>query len=160
MRLFEYDGRSLLASIPEMYAFQKVRCFPSRSFSPMTFTTSQLSDTYRAWQHKIEEANNVTFLLGYVVTRVVSRTTQRTVLEFLIPSSNDPQIAEFDSLILATDANIALTILGKEATWMERHVLGGVKYLHDLTVTHVDADYMRKVFSFPLRLPRQILIRQ
>jgi hypothetical protein len=29
MRLFEYDERSLLASIPEMYAFQKVRgCFP------------------------------------------------------------------------------------------------------------------------------------
>ena len=25
MRLFEYDKRSLLASIPEMYAFQKVR---------------------------------------------------------------------------------------------------------------------------------------
>jgi hypothetical protein len=24
MRLFEYDERSLLASIPEMYAFQKV----------------------------------------------------------------------------------------------------------------------------------------
>lgn len=25
MRLFEYDKRSLLANIPEMYAFQKVR---------------------------------------------------------------------------------------------------------------------------------------
>jgi hypothetical protein len=32
---------------------------------------------------------------------------------------------------------------------MERRVLGGVKYLHDLTVTHTDVDYMRKVPSFP-----------
>jgi predicted NAD/FAD-binding protein len=71
------------------------------------------------------------------------------VLEFLTPSSYEPQTAEFDSLILATDANNALTMLGKEASWMERRVLGGVKYLHDLTVTHTDVDYMRKVPSFP-----------
>jgi hypothetical protein len=46
---------------------------------------------------------------------------------------------------------------GNDATWMERHVHGGVNYLHDLTVTHVDADahYIRKVFLFLLRLPRQ-----
>ncbi len=115
----------------------------------ITFTTSQLSDTYTAWQHKIEEPGNVTFLLGHAVTRVISRTKLRTVLEYLIPHENEQQTAEFDSLILATDANNALTILGKEASWMERHVLGGVKYLHDLTVTHTDVDYMRKVPSFP-----------
>ena len=148
MRLFEYDKRSLLASIPEMYAFQKVRGFPT-FIVYITFTTSQLSDTYTAWQHKTEGPGNVTFLLGHVVTRVVSRTKQRTVLEFLTPSSNELQTAEFDSLILATDADSALTILGKEASWMERHVLGGVKYLHDLTVTHTDMDYMRKVPSSP-----------
>ncbi len=71
------------------------------------------------------------------------------MLEFLTSSSNEPQTAEFDSLILATDANNALTIVGKEATWLERRVLGGVKYLHDVTVTHTDADYMRKVPPFP-----------
>ncbi|KAI0275499.1 hypothetical protein BGY98DRAFT_992293 [Russula aff. rugulosa BPL654] len=94
-----------------------------------------------------KQSGNVTFLLGHIVTRVVSRTKQRTVLEFLTPSSNEPQTAEFDSLILATDANNALTILGKEASWMERRVLGGVKYLHDLTVTHTDVDYMRKHYE-------------
>jgi hypothetical protein len=123
--------------------------FPGLFSLYLTFTTSQLSDTYTAWQHKTEEPGNVTFLLGHVVTRVVSRTKKRTVLEFLTPSSNERQTAEFDSLILATDADNALTILGKEASWMERRVLGGVKYLHDLTVTHTDVDYMRKVPSFP-----------
>ncbi len=143
-----------------MQAFQ--RCMHSRRFGDClsriiqfysaTSPPSQLSDTYTAWQHKIEEAGNVTFLLGHIVTRVVSRTKRRTVLEFHIRSSEEPQTAEFDSLILATDANNALTILGKEASWMERHVLGGVKYLHDLTVTHTDVDYMRKVPPFLLRL--------
>ena len=128
--------------------------FPGLFRLCITFTISQLSDTYTAWQHKIEEPGNVNFLLGHVVTRVVSRTKQCTVLEFLTPSSNAPQTAEFDSLILATDANNALTILGKEASWMERHVLGGVKYLYDLTVTHTDMDYMRKVPSF---LPSSVI---
>ena len=67
--------------------------------------------------------------------------------------------AEFDSLILATDAESALTILGKEATWMERHVLGGVKYLHDLTVTHMDTEYMRKVIPFPSLFTRLDIFR-
>ncbi|KAI0300062.1 hypothetical protein B0F90DRAFT_1817851 [Multifurca ochricompacta] len=128
MRLFKYDERSLLASIPEMYAFQK------------------LSDTYTAWQHKVEQPGNVTFLLGHVVTRLISRTKKRTVLEFRSPS-NELRTAEFESLILATDADNALTILGKRASWMERRVLGGVKYLYDLTVTHTDADYMRKHYE-------------
>lgn len=150
MRLFEYDKRSLLASIPEMYAFQKVIVhLPAGLSAILTFARSQLSDTYTAWQHKVEQAGNVTFLLDHTITRVVSRTKKRTVLEFRVPSLDELQTAEFDSLILATDAESALTILGKEATWMERHVLGGVKYLRDLTVTHMDTEYMRKVTLFP-----------
>jgi hypothetical protein len=100
------------------------------------------------WQRKVEQAGNVTFLLGHEVIRLVSRTRKRTVLEHRIPSSGELRTAEFDSLILATDADSALTILGKEASLMERHVLGGVQYLHDLTVTHMDTDYMRKVPLF------------
>ena len=155
MRLFEYDKRSLLASIPEMYAFQTVIVhLPAGLSASLTLARSQLSDTYTAWQHKVEQAGNVTFLLDHTVTRVVSRTKKRTVLEFRIPPLDELRTAEFDSLILATDAETALTILGKEATWMERHVLGGVKYLHDLTVTHMDTEYMRKVTLFPSLLTR------
>lgn len=115
----------------------------------LTLVRSQLSDTYTDWQHKVEQAGNVTFLLGHTVTRVVSRTKKCTVLEFRLSPLDELRTAEFDSFILATDAESALTILGKEATWMERLVLGGVKYLHDLTVTHMDTEYMRKVTLFP-----------
>ena len=43
---------------------------------------------------------------------------------------------------------------------MEQHGPGGVKYLHDLTATHVDADHMWKVLLFLPRLPQHIPIRQ
>ena len=118
--------------------------FPYGPSVTLTFTHSQLSDTYTVWQQKTEQSGNVTFLLGHAVIRIVSRTKKRTVLEYRIPLG-ELRTAEFDSLILATDADSALAVLGKEASWMERHVLGGVKYLHDLTVTHTDTDYMRKV---------------
>lgn len=44
-----------------------------------------------------------------------------------------------------TDADAALKLLGKNATWMERNVLGSVKYLYDVTITHHDLEYMQKV---------------
>jgi hypothetical protein len=115
------------------------------------FIHPQLSDTYKAWQRKVEQPGNVEFRLNCVVTRIVSRTKKRTILEYYdrITSPSQLETDEFQSLIFATDADNALTILGKEASWMERRVLGGVKYLHDLTVTHTDTDYMREVFFVP-----------
>ena len=55
------------------------------------------------------------------------------------------QTAHFDQIILAIDADSALKLLGKEATWMERRILGNVKYLYDVTITHNDLKYMQKV---------------
>jgi hypothetical protein len=122
------------------------------------FIHPQLSDTYKAWQCKVEQPGNVKFRLNCVVTRIISRTKKRTILEYYdrITSPIQLETDEFQSLIFATDADNALTILGKEASWMERRVLGGVKYLHDLTVTHTDTDYMRKVFLFLTQLYRHI----
>lgn len=56
-----------------------------------------------------------------------------------------PQVAVFDELILAIDADSALKLLGKEASWKEKRVLGNVKYLYDVTITHNDLPYMKKV---------------
>lgn len=43
------------------------------------------------------------------------------------------------------DADSALKVLGKSATWKEKQVLGSVKYLYDVTITHNDLAYMKKV---------------
>ncbi|KAG8681868.1 hypothetical protein FRC08_015353 [Ceratobasidium sp. 394] len=48
---------------------------------------------------------------------------------------------------MAVDADAALKILGKSASWMERQVLGSVKYLYDVTITHNDLDYMNKHYE-------------
>lgn len=50
-----------------------------------------------------------------------------------------------------TDADTALKLLGKTATWQERQVLGNVLYLSDVTITHNDLDYMKKHYETQYR---------
>ncbi|CDO76022.1 hypothetical protein BN946_scf184665.g14 [Trametes cinnabarina] len=135
MRLFEYDSKSLLASIPTMLAFPK------------------LHDVYQAWRSEIASRGNVEYKLNHEVLRVVSRTAKKdgpVQIEFKVAEGDletAPQIAAFDELILAIDADSALKLLGKEATWMEKRVLGSVKYLYDVTITHNDLEYMQKYYE-------------
>ncbi|KAI0930237.1 hypothetical protein AcW1_010365 [Taiwanofungus camphoratus] len=139
MRLFEYNETSLLASIPTMLAFPK------------------LHDVYHAWKIEIASRGNVTFELGHEVVAVVSRSSKgkasdSSPVDIKYKISRDDletnfQVAAFDELILAVDADTALKLLGNNATWMEKKVLGNVKYLHDVTITHNDLDYMNKYYE-------------
>ncbi|CCM00268.1 uncharacterized protein FIBRA_02298 [Fibroporia radiculosa] len=138
MRLFEYSEKSLLASIPTMLAFPK------------------LHDVYQAWKDEIVSRGNVTFKLNHEVLEVVSRHTSRaspsgpvhikykSAYQGLESSSQE---AFFDELILAIDADSCLQLLGKEATWLENRILGNVKYLYDVTITHNDLEYMQKYYE-------------
>ncbi len=92
------------------------------------------------------------FKIHHQVLRVVSRNAKEdggpVRVEFqksLNYTKTNSLLATFDELILAIDADSALNLLGKEATWKERMVLGNVKYLYDVTITHNDLDYMNKV---------------
>ncbi|CAE6532278.1 unnamed protein product [Rhizoctonia solani] len=131
MRLFEFDDRSLLASIPTMFAFPR------------------LGDVYGAWQREIEKTG-ATFKLGSEVKNVVQRKDLNkggVVVEYAKGEGAELESETFDELVMATDADAALKILGKSATWMERQVLGSVKYLYDVTITHNDLDYMNKHYE-------------
>ncbi|CAE6352340.1 unnamed protein product [Rhizoctonia solani] len=131
MRLFEFDDRSLLASIPTMFAFPR------------------LGDVYRAWQQEIEKTG-ATFKLGHEVKNVVQRKDTNkggVVVEYAKGDGDTLESETFDELVMATDADAALKILGKSATWVERQVLGSVKYLYDITITHNDLDYMNKHYE-------------
>ncbi|KAI0745541.1 FAD/NAD-P-binding domain-containing protein [Earliella scabrosa] len=135
MKLFEYDEKSLLASIPTMLAFPK------------------LHDVYQAWREEIASRGNVEFKLNHPVLQVLSRTAKKdgpVRIQYHVSDGDlqtEPQIAVFDELILAIDADSALKLLGKQASWMEKRVLGSVKYLYDVTITHNDLDYMNKYYE-------------
>ncbi|CAE6418938.1 unnamed protein product [Rhizoctonia solani] len=131
MRLFEFDDRSLLASIPTMFAFPR------------------LGDVYSAWQQEIEKSGT-TFKLGYEVKNVVQREDASkggVVVEYAKGEGEVLESETFDEIVMATDADAALKILGKSASWMERQVLGSVKYLYDVTITHNDLNYMNKHYE-------------
>ena len=72
---------------------------------------------------------------------------QNVVLKYRDAKDEEaPEFTEgFDEIIFAADADACLKVLGKQATWMEKHVLGNVKYFWDISVTHYDKEYMDKV---------------
>ncbi|TFK97429.1 FAD/NAD(P)-binding domain-containing protein [Pterulicium gracile] len=141
MRLFEYSDKTFLASIPPMRAFPR------------------LSMVFESWQRKISSnAPQSTFSFGREVYRVV-RDAKGVAVFSHDADSPDPERntqgtgerknereERFDELIMCTDADAALKILGEGATWAERRVLGNVKYYWDLTVTHNDVEYMKKYY--------------
>ena len=110
---------------------------------------------YESWKAHITTQGHVTFKFNHQITRIISRqaklsdTTAGPVqVEFRISDGDletAPQMIGFDELILAVDADSCLKLLAKQASWMEKRVLGSVKYLYDVTITHNDLNYMKKV---------------
>ncbi|KAK4046052.1 hypothetical protein OIV83_006398 [Microbotryomycetes sp. JL201] len=135
MRLFEYSPDSFLASIPEMRAFPR------------------LSLLYETWQSVIESTGNVKIALKHEVTSVKRRKNVTIKVRETEGTNNDQQVVNakeereevFDEIVFAGDASATLKILGDDASWLERKVLGNVLYLWDISVTHSDLDYMKKV---------------
>ncbi|KAG8221447.1 hypothetical protein J3R82DRAFT_1643 [Butyriboletus roseoflavus] len=140
---FEYSPESFLASIPEMRAFPR------------------LSLLYQAWADEVQSRGNVTLLTQRQVTRVVrgdrahtssnvqlwSRSTGGTNEEQRVQEPLGTETcAMFDELIMTVDADSALRILGGNASWLEKKILGNVKYIWDVSVTHSDLDYMDKYY--------------
>ncbi|KAF3912786.1 hypothetical protein ABW20_dc0109400 [Dactylellina cionopaga] len=56
-------------------------------------------------------------------------------------------IEEYDEIVFATLADTAKRLLGKQATWREKFVLGKTKWSDDVTVTHWDSEYMEKHYT-------------
>lgn len=136
MRLFEFSQDSLLADIPTMLAFPN------------------LHDVYEAWREHIAE-RGADVRLGTEVTQVVERKPGSVKLRSkrLNLPDEDEREDTFDEVIFALDADSALKILGSQATWKEKKILGNVKYFYDISVTHCDREYMAKVSYFACVFP-------
>ncbi|EKM78905.1 hypothetical protein AGABI1DRAFT_129177 [Agaricus bisporus var. burnettii JB137-S8] len=142
MRLFEYSSDTFLASIPRMCAFP------------------HLSELYSAWKSIVEEQGkgSTQIITCREVTRarrsskgvyVWSCSTQGTDNSQSVVEPGREKKEFFDEIVFCCDADAALQILGNDATWLEKKILGNVKvtsYLWDITVTHSDLPYMEKYY--------------
>ncbi|KAF2223320.1 hypothetical protein BDZ85DRAFT_261370 [Elsinoe ampelina] len=62
-------------------------------------------------------------------------------------ADKEGQTEHYDELILCTLTDTAKKLLGKSASWRESKVLGSAKFANDITVTHMDYEYMRKHYE-------------
>ncbi|KAH9483710.1 hypothetical protein JR316_0003186 [Psilocybe cubensis] len=125
MKLWEYDPNRLLGSVPKMYAFPELREF------------------YRRWMRDLEE-DDVQIYVNSSVSRIRYQTNGRIEVGYI---HNDQQSTiTVDQLVFACEPSSIIEILGDQASWMQRKILGNVPYFHDVSVTHTDVDYMRKYY--------------
>lgn len=131
LKLFDYDPFYLLSQTPEMFAFQNLQSIYS------------------------------TILKNSACKTFFGRSAQRIIRGSKIFVVDDSGVQEeFDELVLACDAETCLKLLGKNtASFMERKVLGNVKYFDDITVTHEDFDYMQKYYDIDLSRDDQYFIK-
>ncbi|RNA42037.1 flavincontaining amine [Brachionus plicatilis] len=131
LRLFDYDPFCLLSQTPQMFAFPNLESIYS--------TILEKSKCKTFFGRSVEQV---------IRGSKISLVDQTGVLE------------EFDEVVFACDAETCLRLLGKNgASFMERKVLGNVKYYDDITVTHEDFDYMQKYYDIDLSRDDQYFVK-
>jgi hypothetical protein len=122
MRLFEYSSTSFLASIPEMKAFPR------------------LSLIYKTWFNVIESTNCVKIKTSHEVLEIDrssgkgAEITYRSVEgidigQMVVVGDGEKAVRKefYDEIVLCTDADASLKLLGKGASYLEKKILGNVK---------------------------------
>ncbi|KIK64063.1 hypothetical protein GYMLUDRAFT_40296 [Collybiopsis luxurians FD-317 M1] len=62
-------------------------------------------------------------------------------------AERQPMVETYDEIVFCVLADEAMRILGNQARWIEKKVLGGVKWSDDVTVTHSDLNYMKEWYE-------------
>jgi hypothetical protein len=148
IRLFDYDPEFLLSQQPDFNAF------------------TNLEEIYTT----IADKMSATVHLGNGVTHVERRSGRQPIVRcgiegmenrcHQLPKIHPPTVVlrvtqvvvtdeqgvtrEFDEIVFSCDADSAKKILGRGARYMEKFVLGNVRYFNDITVTHEDEAVRRK----------------
>lgn len=133
MKLWEYDPDTLLPNLPSMFTFPNLGCF------------------YQDWTIDLR-SKGVNVRLNTPV-EIIERSNARVVLKVGKndaqngTSSSESPTEIFDELVLCCPADEAKKILGGNASWREKYVLGGVKFFNDITITHSDSKYFQQIFE-------------
>lgn len=135
LRLFDYDSRLLLSQTPDMFAFPSLREIYQAAVKNMT-----------------QPDKHVQFQFGCGIKRVLREDNLVHVID------ERDQKQTFDHIIFACDAETALKSLATP-TWLERKILGNVRYYDDITITHQDVEYMQKHYDIDVARHDQYFIR-
>ncbi|KXJ88530.1 FAD dependent oxidoreductase [Microdochium bolleyi] len=118
------------------------------------------SEFYDTWRKDLI-SQGVTVRLSTELTEIVHRSKDKGVVVRLkartpAPDGHNPNETHdpsepveehFDEIVLCCLADTAKRVLGRTATWKEKRVLGSAKFSDDITITHSDADYMKKHYE-------------
>ncbi|KAG7095618.1 hypothetical protein E1B28_006342 [Marasmius oreades] len=104
----------------------------------------EASRVYSDWKTSLEK-RGVQIRLSTEVTQVISRSSKG--VEVNIKQGLTETTEEYDELVFCVLSDTAKRLLGKEARWIEKRVLGAVKWSDDITVTHSDMNYMKKWYE-------------
>lgn len=127
MKLWDYDPVILLPNLPTMFTFDHLDAF------------------YRTWRQDLE-SKCVTIRTRAEVSKVLSR-VDGVKLRVRDTAAGTTTEENFDDIVLCVLADESLRILGKQATWREKLVLGGATFYDDITVTHSDQKYFEKQYE-------------
>lgn len=139
---YPVDEKSLSSNLPPMVVFP------------------EMSDFYTKWQKDLE-SRGVNVRLNTEVTSIIERSAKggvRLTTRARRPEKDghnqndrDQDIPEkeehYDEIVFCCLADTAQRLLGKQARWIEKKVLGATKWSDDVTVTHTDTDYMKKWYE-------------
>lgn len=117
------------------------------------------SEFYETWRKGLV-SKGVTVRLSTELTEIVRRDDHGVVVRVKprtpVPDHHNPNDADldapvtqesYDEIVLCCLADKAKEVLGRTASWREKRVLGSAKFSDDTTITHNDADYMKKHYE-------------
>jgi len=119
------------------------------------------SEFYATWRKDLT-SRGVTVRLSTELASVLKRDKKTGVLVGLknrtpVPDGHNPNTGDptasasyeeyYDELVLCVQADAAKRVLAQTSSWRERKVLGAAKFSDDVTITHSDANYMKKHYQ-------------
>eukprot|EP00054_Salpingoeca_dolichothecata_P009359 m.52826 g.52826 ORF g.52826 m.52826 type:complete len:392 (+) comp18313_c0_seq3:723-1898(+) len=137
LQLFDYDPDLLLSQTPKMFAFPPL---------------GNMYDKYR--QLILAQGGDVALGRGVACVKRKKRSNKYII----IAQDENGQEEEFDEVVFACNAEIALRLLD-QPSWKEKKILGNVKYFDDVTVTHEDQEYMEKYYDLDNTRGDQYFVR-
>lgn len=130
------------------------------SNQPPMVVFPNFSEFYESWRKDLV-SRGVKVRLSTEVVAVLHRDNNSGVIVSLKdrtpspdghnPVDGDPDAPSYeehyDELVLCCLADTAKRLLSRTSSWGERTVLGSAKFSDDITITHTDADYMKKHYQ-------------